>query len=196
GLSPAGLQVVDLTLPEGKYDSAGQGRFVETLLARGSEIGGVLGLAAASPLPVGGRGLGLTVAPLDRREPNPPPSAFFSLSPGALKLLGVPPVRGREFGPTDRASAPPVVVINDTLARALWPGEEPLGKRIGLGPGDTASREVVGVTREMRQALDVAPGAQIYAPIDQVPWPFVTLIVRSPLAPPALPTPLPRALPL
>jgi putative ABC transport system permease protein len=186
GVVSAGLQVVNFTLPEARYPEAGQRRFVEGLLARGAAIPGVTAVAAASPLPVGGRGLGLTVAPLDRQEPNPPQSAFFALSPGALRLLGVAIERGREFAADDRAEGRPVVVVNETLARRLWPGEDPLGKRIGLGPGDTQAREVVGVVREVRQALDVAPGPQIYAPIAQVPWPFTTLIVRTALAPAAL----------
>jgi putative ABC transport system permease protein len=77
-------------------------------------------------------------------------------------------------------------MINETLARRLWPGEDPIGKRIGLGPGDPLSREVIGLVHEVRQVLDVAPGPQIYAPFAQVPWSFTTLIVRSALAPAAL----------
>ncbi|HZR08046.1 MAG TPA: ABC transporter permease [Myxococcales bacterium] len=186
GVSTAGLQVVRFTLPEARYPEAGQRRFVETLVARTAAIPGVTGVAAASPLPVGGHGLGLTVTPLDHPEPNPPQSDFFALSPGALGLLGVRIERGREFAAEDRAEGRPVVVINETLARRLWPAEDPIGKRIGLGPGDPASREVIGLVHEVRQVLDVAPGPQIYAPFAQVPWPFTTLIVRSALAPATL----------
>ena len=78
------------------------------------------------------------------------------------------------------------MVINRTLARMLWPGEEAVGRRIGLGPGDTEKREVVGVIRDVRAALDAVPEPQIYAPYAQVPWPFGTLIVRSALPPASL----------
>ncbi|MFL5416445.1 MAG: ABC transporter permease, partial [Myxococcales bacterium] len=164
----------------------------ESVVERVAAIPGVMAAAIASPLPVGGRLIGLTVAPRDRAEPNPPQSSLSSLGPGALSLLGVRLLRGREFTTRDRAGAPPVVVVNRSLARLLWPDRDPMGQRIGLGPGDTESREVVGLAGDVRSALDAPAGPQIYAPYAQVPWPFLTLVVRSGLAQAALESSLKR----
>ena len=186
GFAPQGLRVVHLTLPESRYPEAAQPRFAEALLQKAAAIPGVQGAAWASPLPVGGRSIGLTVTPKDRPEPNPPQTALFSMGPGALGLLGIRLEQGREFTALDRDKSPPVVIVNQSLAKVLWPGQDPLGRRIGLGPGDTESREVVGVARDLRQGLDVPPGPQIYAPYAQVSWPFGTLVVKSALGTPAL----------
>jgi putative ABC transport system permease protein len=186
GFSPAGLQTLDLTLPAARYPPEAQLRFAESLLRRAQVIPGVTGAAFASPLPVAGRQIGLTVAPRDRAEPHPPQSSLSSISPGTLSLLGVPLDHGREFTAQDKDGAPPVVIINRTLARLLWPAQEAVGKRIALGPGDTESREVVGVVRDLHTALDTPTGPQIYAPYAQVPWPFGSLVVRSQLSPSAL----------
>ena len=186
GFAPQGLRAVHLTLPESRYPEAAQPTFAESLAQRAAAIPGVQGAAWASPLPVGGRSIGLTVTPKDRPEPHPPQTSLFSMGPGALALLGVHLERGREFTARDRDKAPPVVIVNQSLARLLWPGLDPIGRRIGLGPGDTESREVVGLTRDLRQGLDVPPGPQIFAPYAQVSWPFGSLVVRSTLTSAAL----------
>ena len=186
GFAPAGLQTLDLTLPASHYPADAQVRFADDLLRRVQAIPGVTGAAWASPLPVGGRNISLTVAPRDHAEPHPPQSALASLSPGTLALLGVPLDHGREFDAQDKADSPPVVIINRSLAKMLWPGQEAVGKRIGLGPTDTDAREVVGVVRDLHNALDTPAGPAIYAPFTQVPWGFGTLVVRSKSSPAAL----------
>ncbi|MFL5395819.1 MAG: ABC transporter permease [Myxococcales bacterium] len=192
GVSTAGLRVLDLTLPEKPDPDTALPRFAESVVERVAAIPGVMAAAIASPLPVGGRLIGLTVAPRDRAEPNPPQSSLSSLGPGALSLLGVRVDRGREFTTRDRAGAPPVVIVNRSLARLLWPDRDPIGQHIGLGPGDTESREVVGLAGDVRSALDAPAGPQIYAPYAQVPWPFLTLVVRSGLGQAALESSLKR----
>jgi putative ABC transport system permease protein len=192
GVSTAGLEVLDLTLPNQPDPDTALPRFAQSLAERVAAIPGVTAAAITSPLPVGGRFIGLTVAPRDRAEPNPPQSSLSSLGPGALSLLGVRLHRGREFTAQDRAGAPPVVIVNRSLARLLWPDRDPIGQRIGLGPGDTESREVVGLAGDVRSALDAPAGPQIYAPYAQVPWPFLTLVVRSGLGQAALESSLKR----
>jgi predicted permease len=192
GVSTAGLQVMDLTLPDQADPDTALPRFAQSLAERVAAIPGVTAAGIASPLPVGGRFIGRTVAPRDRAEPNPPQSSLSSLGPGALSLLGVRLLRGREFTAQDRAGAAQVVIVNRSLARLLWPDRDPIGQRIGLGPGDTESREVVGLAADVRSALDAPAGPQIYAPYAQVPWPFLTLVVRSGLGQAALESSLKR----
>jgi putative ABC transport system permease protein len=186
GFSPAGLQVVDLTLPAARYPPPKQPQFEEELLRRVSAIPGVTAASFASPLGIAGRSIGLTVAPRDHAEPHPPQSALSSIAPGTLPLLGVPMLEGRDFTAQDNDKAPSVVIINRTLARLLWPSQEALGKRIQLGPGDPEAREVVAVVGDTHATLDTPAPPQIYAPYAQVPWPFGSLVMRSALGPAAL----------
>ncbi|HEY2029875.1 MAG TPA: ABC transporter permease [Myxococcales bacterium] len=186
GFNPHGLSALDVTLPAARYPEAAQIQFAQDALRRVQAIPGVSAAAFLSPLPVAGRSIGLTVSPKDRQEPHPPQSALSSLSPGALSLLSVPLLAGREFTEQDKASAPPVVVINRALAQLLWPSQDAVGKRIGLGPGDPESREVVGVVGDLRPGLDVPAGPQIYAPYAQVPWPFGSFVLKTALSQNAL----------
>jgi predicted permease len=113
---------------------------------------------------------------------------------GYLETLGLPLLGGRRFDERDMAqSAPPVVVINRTVAAKYWPDEDAVGKRFHIGgPDDTAWWTVIGVVGDMRQmALDVPPEPEVYTPATAaVPgaeffWPRY-LIVRTATDPLAL----------
>ncbi len=81
--------------------------------------------------------------------------------PGYLATMGIPIVRGRDILESDRDGAPLVVVVNEALARELWPGVDPIGRRLLFQRNVFAS--VVGVSRDIRQeALDVAPRPEFY----------------------------------
>jgi predicted permease len=105
---------------------------------------------------------------------------YSVVSDGYFGALGVP-VRGREFGPRDGADAPRAIIINETLARQYWPGEDALGKRLTLPlstPGP--SYEVVGVVADGKYvSLTEAQHPYMYLPWSQTPRPRMTLHVRT-----------------
>jgi putative ABC transport system permease protein len=73
-----------------------------------------------------------------------------------------------------------VVIINDTMARRYWPGEDPIGRRLTLPSLGGISREVVGVVGDIKHSgLDTESGAQIYLPYLQQQWTFMSLVVRA-----------------
>jgi predicted permease len=90
---------------------------------------------------------------------------YFRVSAGALEALGVRLVRGRLFsGDDDRIGAAPVVVISERMARALWPGEDPLERCLVVEGGPCAA--VVGVIADLyRQSLHEDPSFMIFAPL-------------------------------
>ena len=104
---------------------------------------------------------------------------------GYFSVLGSPIRQGRDFGASDRAGAPSVAVVNQTMARMHWPGESPIGKRINfdiaLWPGQPLAApwtEIVGVVADARRfRIDAPARPEIYVPIAQtpfaVPWFFV-----------------------
>ena len=102
--------------------------------------------------------------------------------PGYLETLGIPVVRGRGIGGEDVDGAPRVVVINETLARELWPGQDALGRRVIFGSGSSAP--VVGVTRDIRQdGLDKAPKPEYYISTLQAPFHPGALAIHTSVEP-------------
>ncbi|HEX4494596.1 MAG TPA: ABC transporter permease [Thermoanaerobaculia bacterium] len=101
------------------------------------------------------------------------------VGPGYFQTVGMPIRAGRAFDPTDRAGSLPVVVINETLARLLWPGGPALGKRLRLGD-DEGLFEVVGVAADARYAgLREPPPPYAYRPVLQSYSPMMMLHVRT-----------------
>ncbi|HEV7705401.1 MAG TPA: FtsX-like permease family protein, partial [Gemmatimonadaceae bacterium] len=103
---------------------------------------------------------------------------------GLVSAMGMRLVSGRDIAATDDSASEPVVMINESMARALWPGQDAIGK---LAMIDT-TRRVVGVVNDVRHlSLDQAAGYEFYIPFRQiVDYPMVDLIVRSPLPATAL----------
>ena len=96
--------------------------------------------------------------------------------------LRTPLLRGRFFSVEDGPDAPRVVIINDAMARHLWPGRDPVGRRIKLGPRDSDRPwlTVVGVVGDMRrQGLETEPIQQMFEPLAQNPSGLETLLVRT-----------------
>jgi predicted permease len=110
------------------------------------------------------------------------PSAFVRVvSDGYLKAMGMTLKKGRDFNERDTMTgATPVMMINESLARRLWPGEDPIGKSI-VGDCVKGDRQVVGVVGDVRHvALEQGSGSEMYMPIRQCQdWGSVDLVVRS-----------------
>jgi predicted permease len=107
------------------------------------------------------------------------PAAFVRVvSDGYFEAMGIALVAGRGFSPADTASSERVVIVNETMASRLWPGEDPLGRIIGA---DVPERRVVGVVRDVRHlALERASGLEMYLPIRQTgDYSSVDLVVRG-----------------
>jgi putative ABC transport system permease protein len=104
------------------------------------------------------------------------------INEGFFQTLRVPLRQGRFFNAQDNQAAVPVTVINETMARRLWPGEQAVGKRFKLGPAQAANPwlTVVGVAGDMRrQSLEQQPSAQIFRPYRQSPERRLILLVRT-----------------
>jgi predicted permease len=126
-----------------------------------------------------------------RVEGQPAPEAgkelyagYTPVSPGYLKVFGLHLVRGREFRDSDGPGSPAVVIVNEAMARKWWPGDDPIGKRIGMGDAANPGwAEVVGVVRDFDGATDFynSRGNNLKF---MVPWAqnnhrFITFSVRT-----------------
>jgi putative ABC transport system permease protein len=93
--------------------------------------------------------------------------------------MGIRLVRGRLFTERDDAKAPPVALINETLAHLQFPNEDPIGKRINITRGPAMWREIVGIVGDVKQlGVDKATPNETYAPFAQVPFTNQNVIIR------------------
>jgi putative ABC transport system permease protein len=168
------LLVADLPVSDKTYAKPEQRfQFFDRIVDRAKTLPGVRSAGAASFLPVSGGG-GLLHFNIQGRPPKTPhdyiASGYRTITPQYLETLGVPLLQGRNITPADNEKSPAVVVINATMARTYFPGENPLGKRLQVGAtpeNDVPWMEIVGVVGDVHQGLDTDPKAEMYLPYRQ-----------------------------
>jgi putative ABC transport system permease protein len=148
------------------------------LIDRASASAGVVSAAVASPLPLGGESYGATVLADDGSTRGD--ALYASVSPRYFETMHLAIVRGREFTQADTAQAAPVVIVNETLARALWSGADPIGRRVRIGDRAAPSREVIGVARDAKYLfLTESPIGAYYLPLQPLDGRVTSLLVRT-----------------
>lgn len=173
--------------PDERYATHEQrNAYVDEVLRRVREIPGVSAAGITDALPLGrNRSWGARAKGV-AYERGQAPSAFVRVvSDDYVRAMGIPVVAGRDLTPSDALGKEPVMLVNETMARALWPGEDAVGKYV-LG-GCAQERRVVGVVGDVRHlALERESGNEMYIPLRQCPdLPSADLVVRSGLTPAA-----------
>ncbi len=158
GFNPNNVLTAELILPQVKYrEGAHAQQFYTQLIENVRRMPGVLSAAAINNLPLGDNNTDTSFLIEGRPAPQPDqfPTAWLTpVTPGYFSTMGIPLVRGRVLDERDHAQAPLVIVINESMAKQYWPGEEPIGRRIGTGqrsPQGPTWWEVVGVVSNVRQ---------------------------------------------
>jgi putative ABC transport system permease protein len=182
GFVPQRAVTMQLLLPGSRYpDAAAQVRFFRLVHDRTGAAPGVQSAAVATTLPMSGSNLGAGFTVDDHPLANPadrPTAAGFAVSPDYFVTMGIQLVRGRAFTARDDEKAPPVAIINETMAQRFWPNEDALGRRLTSYGG--VSREVVGIVRDVKNRdLAENAGPQLYTPFVQTPWPFLAVVART-----------------
>ena len=194
GLDPHGVLTMDVSLPRAKYAERQQiTSFYERLVEQAASLPGVEAAGAVSVLPLAGNDNSNFVQ-IEGRPPLPPGQALRAgrrnVSADYFRALGIRVKRGRAFSASDSNGAPPVVVINEAMARSFFAGEDPVGKRIRTGDRSPWV-EVVGVVGDVRhRGLDVDTRPEMFFPHPQAPSRQMTLAVRASGDPLALAGPL------
>jgi putative ABC transport system permease protein len=179
GLDPRGVLTMNILLPPVKYRDSRGASFFQQYLERVRALPGVEAAATVSILPLSGAH-GSGAFRIEGR-PSPTEETFNAgiriISPDFFKTFRIPLVNGRLVAENDGAKAPPVVVVNESLARIYFPNEDPLGKRIIIFGG---TRAIVGVVGDVKHsALDEEVKAEIYLPMAQVSTGAMSLAVRT-----------------
>jgi putative ABC transport system permease protein len=171
---------------EEKYAEVAASRaFIRELNERLEKLPGTEGVAISNDLPIRGRASS-TYPAVEGRPPLKPGEGILvgrhTVNAAYFRAMKIPLLRGRTLTKRDDENAPLAVVINESAANALWPGEDALGKRMKLARLDTAWAEVVGIVGEVKHDglhLDASP--HLYMSILQFPWPTLRIAVRSSL---------------
>ncbi len=192
GFNPDNVMTMSLMLPSAKYKTDAQREaFFTDLVQHLRTVPGVNSAAVVNYLPLGGANSSDSY--LVEGEAEPPPGQEFEgryrvATPDYFQTMRIPIIKGRSFTEQDKAGAPPVVIVNETLARKHWPGQDPLGKRIRFyGPIEKAPwMQVVGVIEDVRHELTEPVVPEYYLPFAQDPWPGMVLVARTNVEPAAL----------
>ncbi|HEX7330804.1 MAG TPA: ABC transporter permease [Pyrinomonadaceae bacterium] len=192
GFNPDNVLTMTLVLPVAKYREEPQRvTFYQDLVQRVKANPGVESAALVSHLPLGGANASDSY--LVEGVPEPAPGQEYDgryrvATPDYFRTMGISLVRGRSFTDQDKAGATPVVVVNETLARKHWPGEEAIGKRIRFyGPLERAPwMEIVGVIRDVKHELNIPIEPEYYLPLAQDAWSGMVLVAKTSIEPSSL----------
>jgi putative ABC transport system permease protein len=172
------LLTMQVQLPMLKYpEHARRSAFYTELLSRVEGLPGVKSAAVTTNLPLYRQGNSIGIGIEGRPDPAPgqgkrPTVVTRVISPQYFSTMGIQLLQGRALAAQDRVDSPAVAVINETMARRFWPGEDPLGKRITPGASNSTNPDdwitIVGVVRDVRQfELNAEPRPQMYLSYEQ-----------------------------
>jgi putative ABC transport system permease protein len=186
GLPSEQLAVVDLHLPAANYTAReSRAQFLDRVSA---ELGAVPGISAVTPVnvpPFTDRGWDVPRVTAEGQSNDQaagnPSLNLESIHPNYFSTIEAPIVRGRPFSSADRQDSVPVAIVSEDVATRLWPGQNPIGKRLKMGPVEGSGRwlQVVGVARTTRYRTVTAPRPTLYLPAAQFQMTATMLIVRS-----------------
>jgi predicted permease len=188
--NPGRVLLLKIDLTERKYDEGRGRQFYSELLARVHTLPGVRSAALVYVVPLGGyRGSNYIIPhPGDK----PVQVDFNDVSEEYFQTVGLPIMRGRTFNARDRIGAPNVVIINQQMAQRFWPGEDPIGKHIGVDQ-PTRTAEIIGIVRDGKFRNYRAPiNPCYYVPFSQKYLGRMNLEVRAAGDPMRLIVPLRR----
>ena len=186
GFRPDHLLTMRFSMPRAKYPTPqAAAAFQSALLERTRQIPGVQGAALVSDIFLSATPTSTTVR-IDGREMTPEERnlevPLDAVSADYFRVMGIPLRRGRAFTAADGTDAPPVVIINETMARRFWPNEDPLGKRFRYG-GDQSTAPlmtIVGVVADMRRTgFDAPVRYETFRPNTQRVLTYLTLVLRT-----------------
>jgi putative ABC transport system permease protein len=179
GFNREHLLTMQISLPPAAYpQEANILNFYKDALRELSAVPGVNSAAAISQAPLAGGGPQFIFSVEGRPLPTPaqaPIASYRTLTPDYFRTMGIPILKGRAITEADDQNALQVVVVNQNLADKIWPGEDPIGKRLTVGvplPNEQPDWvTVVGVAGNVKHtSLNGETGMQMYQPVAQSPF--------------------------
>ena len=192
GFNPDNVLLMRLTLPLGKYAPGEPSvQVYKQLIDQVKTTPGAQSAGAILSLPLSGdtfqlwRGVIREGQQASMQEATD--AQYLVVTPDYFQTLQIPLKAGRLFTDQDNLQNAKVAIVDEKLARALWPGENPIGHHLTVWRNENFPREVIGVVGDTKMALDKEAGNQMYVPWAQdSTWPSLSLVVRTTGEPAAL----------
>jgi macrolide transport system ATP-binding/permease protein len=182
GIQPDHVATLRVAGESGKYDKDGQEVALEREIVRRVQgLPGVIsvGLTVKLPIEDGDRTSNIRIVGRPYHGEHYE-VAIRSISSGFMPTLRARFVSGRNFAEDEDASKPNVAIINATLAKQYFPGEDPVGKQIAFDETEKSRKLIVGVVSDLQEGqLDAAPRAALYLPFNQNPSNDFAVLVRT-----------------
>jgi putative ABC transport system permease protein len=189
GFDTDNVLTMRVQLPSAKYGEPQQrAEFFKRAQERLATLPGVKSIGAISYLPLTGVAtstiFNLASQPLPPSES--PNTELRPITPGYFTAMGIPLLKGRAFDERDGANSR-VVIINETLARKFFPGQDPIGQQLVVMWRPQFADEIIGVVGDIKEtALAQESNPAIYWPHPREPYPFMNFVIRAAIDPAAL----------
>jgi len=201
GFDPGNLLTGQVQIQANKYPApADRSRFFTSLVEEVRALPGVVSATAVNKLPIVSRATDWGIWPADQPAPTSPSDwAIYSgmarwVVPGYFKTMRIPLLKGRDISETDVAGSSPVVVVSETVGRALFKDRDPVGRMVRIQFRDGLF-EVVGVVGDARlNTLRGGPDAAMYMAAAQMEVTRMQIAVRTTGDPGLLIAPIQRLL--
>jgi len=181
GFSAEQVLIANVALTDERYNSERAMTLVQQAQERLQGVAGVRSVGAINIPPFGIGNTAMRFTPAERaneRGDDYMSGSWRAVTPGLFRALEIPLKAGRDFTDDDNADAPQAIIVNETLARQAWPGENPIGRQLALG--NTRVMTVIGVVGDTRHlVIDSLPPATMYFNHGQFPWRSMWFALRT-----------------
>jgi putative ABC transport system permease protein len=187
GFNPHNLLTMKLSLPDASYKQAAKKiAFFQQMRERTAALPGVISASADSWLPFttmgAATGFQIEGQPVISSSDQPVTDVRV-IEPDYFHTMGIPLIAGREFNEQEASVQSHVIIINQALAAGYFHGESPIGKRITVAMGGNTEKFpslIVGVVGDVKhEGLNTIPGPMVYWPHPELPFSFMTFVVRT-----------------
>jgi putative ABC transport system permease protein len=177
GFDPRNVMTMDMSVQGTQFEKTkAMGQMVYRATEELESMPGIDAAGFSCSVPLSAEGFGMPFNIMTHSSQNFRGEArWISVSPHYFDVFRIPMVKGRHFGERDRQGSPPVVIINEAMARKYWPNGNALGEVIDIGQGSgpefaDVPREIVGILGNVHEdALNQPPAPAMYLPIAQIP---------------------------
>lgn len=188
GFNPDDLLTARVFLNGDDYTEAQQkATFFQQALQQLETIPGVQSVGATTTLPLSGASINFRFSvdgQVAKGSAEKTQAQYRAVSPDYFRTMGIPLLHGRGFTDRDESNALGVVVINETMARQVFPDGDALGKHLTITYGKPTSREIVGIVGDVKHLrLNEEAKPEMYVPYLQNPWSSMTFVIRSAVPP-------------
>ncbi|HEX5736621.1 MAG TPA: ABC transporter permease [Blastocatellia bacterium] len=195
GFAPENVLTMRVSLPA-LFDEGDKAvLFFKQATERIESIPGVESVGAVTLLPLVGSNnrASFNIKSRPYPENEEPVAEFRAVTPNYFRAMGIPVIRGRTFTEHDVKGKTGAIIINETMARRYWPGEDPLGQVMSFGVSVSDNEpdewEIVAIVGDLKHfSLDSEAVPEMYIPHAQQPWTGMTMVARSSMDPTQLAT--------